>query len=92
MVVGFCKWGDNLALRIPKSAAQALNLHTGSRVELAIENGALVLRPIVRRKRTRVYTIERIAERDDQGKRAAGGRLGRSTWERGLVTLAAHCR
>ena len=60
MVVGFCKWGDNLALRIPKSAAQALNLHTGSRVELAIENGALVLRPIVRRKRTRVYTIDEL--------------------------------
>ena len=60
MVVGFCKWGNNLALRNPKSVAQALNLHTGSRVELAIENGALVLRPIVRRKRTRVYTIDEL--------------------------------
>ena len=60
MVVGLCKWGNNLALRIPKSVAQALNLHTRSRVELAIENGALVLRPIVRRKRTRVYTIDEL--------------------------------
>jgi antitoxin MazE len=60
MVVGFCKWGNNLALRIPKSVAQALNLRTRSRVELAIENGALVLRPIVRRKRTRVYTIDEL--------------------------------
>ena len=61
MVVGFCKRGNNLALRIPKSVAQALNLHTRSRVELAIENGALVLRrPIVRRKRTRVYTIDEL--------------------------------
>jgi antitoxin MazE len=52
--------GNNLALRIPKSVAQALNLRTGSRVELAIENGALVLRPIVRRERTRVYTIDEL--------------------------------
>ena len=35
----------------------------GSRVELAIENGALVLRPIVRRKRTRVYTIDALLRR-----------------------------
>jgi len=35
-------------------------LRRHSTLELAIENGALVLRPIVRRKRTRVHTIDEL--------------------------------
>ena len=39
------KWGNSLGLRIPKSFAKDLGLADDSGVELALEEGALVVRP-----------------------------------------------
>jgi antitoxin MazE len=58
MLVEFCKWGNSLAVRIPKTVAEALKVGVGRHAEIAIENGALVLRPIKTRKRKPTYTLE----------------------------------
>ena len=47
-------------MRIPKSVADALKVSVGKHAEIAIENGALVLRPIKRPKRKRTYTLEEL--------------------------------
>jgi len=60
MLVEFCKWGNSLAVRIPKTVAEALKVGVGRQAELAIENGALVLRPIKRPKRKPTYTLEEL--------------------------------
>ena len=60
MVVEFCKWGNSLAVRIPKTMAEALKVGVGRQAEIAIENGALVLRPIRRPKRKPTYTLEEL--------------------------------
>jgi antitoxin MazE len=39
------KWGNSLAVRIPKSFARDLDLENSSPVEIALEEGALVVRP-----------------------------------------------
>ena len=57
MLVEFCKWGNSLAVRIPKTVAEALKVGVGRHPEIAIENGALVLRPIRRPKRKPTYTL-----------------------------------
>lgn len=44
------KWGNSLALRIPSSVAKELALGRGSSVEVAVEEGTLVVRPAKRRK------------------------------------------
>ena len=44
MLVEFCKWGNSLAVRIPKTVAEALKVGVGRQAEIAIDNGALVLR------------------------------------------------
>jgi antitoxin MazE len=41
MIVEFRKWGNSLAVRIPKSYANAIHASDGKRVELTIKNGAL---------------------------------------------------
>jgi antitoxin MazE len=51
------KWGNSLALRIPKSLAADMNVRDGDAVEISVEGGALVVRP--RRKR---YSIEELVE------------------------------
>src|SRR4051794_38054787 len=60
MLVEFCKWGNSLAVRIPKTLAEALKVGVGRHAEIAIENGALVLRPIKRPKRKPTYTLEEL--------------------------------
>jgi antitoxin MazE len=45
MRVQIQKWGNSLAVRIPKSFAVETNIHQGSTVEVSIEEDSIVLRP-----------------------------------------------
>ena len=38
------KWGNNLAVRLPGEIVQAFNLRDGERVDIAIEDGDIVIR------------------------------------------------
>ena len=40
------KWGNSLALRIPKSFAEETQVEAGSTVDLSINDGTLVVRPV----------------------------------------------
>ncbi len=68
MIVEFCRWGNSLAVRIPKAVADAVNVSNGKRAELIVENGALVLRPILKPRRKPRYTLDELLSgmtRDD---------------------------
>lgn len=39
-------WGNSLALRIPRSVAKQLQLEQGCEVELATEDGVLLVKPV----------------------------------------------
>ena len=39
------KWGNSLALRIPKSFAEELEIENSSPVAVSVEEGALVIKP-----------------------------------------------
>ena len=43
MTVAIKKWGNSLALRIPKDIAQTLHIENNSVLELNIKEGALVI-------------------------------------------------
>ena len=45
MTVAIKKWGNSLALRIPKDIAQTLHIENDSLLELNIKDGALVIEP-----------------------------------------------
>jgi antitoxin MazE len=60
MIVEFCKWGNSLAVRIPKAVADAVKASNGKRAELRVENGTLVLRPIVKATRKSRYTLDEL--------------------------------
>ena len=51
------KWGGSCAVRIPKMAVESLGLSEGTKVNLSLEDGALVLR--VDRND---YTLEELVE------------------------------
>jgi antitoxin MazE len=60
VIVQFCKWGNSLAVRIQKGLADALRVSEGKRAEIEVENGALVLRPLVKPARKPNYTIDEL--------------------------------
>ncbi len=40
------KWGNSLGLRIPKAFAEQAGVEAGSEVDLSVEDGELIVRPI----------------------------------------------
>lgn len=50
------RWGNSLALRIPKRFAEEANLSCDSKVDISIEAGALVIRSV------RKYTLEELLD------------------------------
>lgn len=50
------KWGNSLALRIPKTFAADANLETNTVVEMTVVDGQLVVKPI----RQPVWTLEQL--------------------------------
>ncbi len=42
------KWGNSLGLRIPKPLAEEVGLHHNSAVELSLQDGKLVISPLVK--------------------------------------------
>jgi virulence-associated protein VagC len=45
MLIKVQKWGNSLALRIPKAFASQLNIELGTMVDLSLEKGRLVIAP-----------------------------------------------
>jgi len=41
------KWGNSLALRIPKAFAQSAQLENNSVVEISLEEGRIVIKPVL---------------------------------------------
>ena len=58
MKVQIQKWGNSLALRIPKAFAVESNVTGGSTVEVSIDNGNIIVKPI----REPEYTLEELVE------------------------------
>jgi antitoxin MazE len=59
MKIEFVKWGNSLALRVPKAFAQEVGAAEGKRADLTVDNGALVVRVVSAKKRRR-YVLENL--------------------------------
>lgn len=57
MIIQFRKWGNSLAVRIPKPFADAIRASDGKRVELTVKDGALVLQPLAKARRKPRYAL-----------------------------------
>lgn len=45
MTVTLKKWGNSLALRIPKDLLKTLDVESNSPMELSVKNGVLIVKP-----------------------------------------------
>jgi antitoxin MazE len=74
------RWGNSLAVRIPRSVARDARLAEGDRVELDLhKDGGLVLRP-ARRRYDLNELVAGITARNRPGETDWGPDLGQESW------------
>ena len=72
------KWGNSLALRVPKDIAKSLNVKENSAFEVSIENGKLIAKPV--RKINLEELVSQINEDNLHKEINTGGSVGNEEW------------
>lgn len=71
------RWGNSLALRIPRSFAADARVEDGSIVDLSIDDGSLVVRPIRHKKYELRELLRRIEPESIHEEIDTGGPVGK---------------
>ncbi len=74
------KWGNSLAVRIPKAFAADLGLAQDSSVELALEDGHLVVRPSPTQRYQLSELLDRVTEDNLHTEEDYGRAVGNEEW------------
>jgi len=74
------KWGNSLALRIPKSFAAEAGLHPDAAVELALVDGTLVIQPVAPEPPTLDELLRGVTDENRPGEWQTGPAVGKEVW------------
>ncbi|MEX2147348.1 MAG: AbrB/MazE/SpoVT family DNA-binding domain-containing protein [Candidatus Rokuibacteriota bacterium] len=74
------KWGNSLGLRIPKSFATEAQVEEGATVELSVEDGRLLVRPLRVRKYALSALLKKVTRRTLHAEVSTGRAVGREAW------------
>ena len=74
------KWGNSLALRIPKSFANEVGLEQDSPVEVSLEDGKLVIEAVTKSKLTLRRLLAQVTKDNRHGEFDTGPAIGREVW------------
>lgn len=74
------KWGNSLAVRIPKSLAVQSRIGQSSMVEMTVEDGRIVLSPVAQPKVTLAELLEGVEAENLHSEVETGAALGREAW------------
>jgi antitoxin MazE len=74
------KWGNSLAIRVPKSVAQQVGLKEQDDLEIEVQDGNVVLKPHVRRVYHLEDLVKQITPKNVHGEIETGTSVGREIW------------
>lgn len=74
------KWGNSLALRIPKPFAEETEVREGSVLDLSVTRGKLVASPIGEAKFTLKQLLRRVSRDNLHSEIEFGAAVGREAW------------
>lgn len=80
MVVKIQKWGNSLALRIPKAFTREINIEDGSKVNLVLEDGKLMIIPMDLNHYKLSELLLQIHENNLHGEVDTKGPVGKESW------------
>lgn len=74
------KWGNSLALRIPKSFATEAGLGKDTPVELSFTKGKLVIQPLAEKPLTLDELLRGVTDENLHGEWDTGPAVGKEAW------------
>jgi antitoxin MazE len=74
------RWGNSLALRIPRPLAEEAGLGEDSPVELSLERGRLIIVPIIEPRYALEVLLAQVTPDNMHGEVDTGGAVGSEAW------------
>ena len=74
------KWGNSLALRIPKPFAEDAEVQEGTIVDLSVSEGKLVVTPVRKKKAALKQLLAKVHEGNLHSEVDFGPAVGREAW------------
>lgn len=74
------KWGNSLALRIPKPFALEVGLDQNSIVEVLVSDGKLLIKPVIAPEYTLDQLLEQVTENNLHIETDTGPAVGNEVW------------
>ena len=74
------KWGNSLALRIPKTCAQEANIRQGTSVDLILTEGKIVLSPISKKTFFLKKLLTKVTKNNCHHEQDFGKAKGKEVW------------
>lgn len=74
------KWGNSLALRIPKSFATEVGLQRETSVEVSLAKGKLIITPVAKPKLTLKQLLAKVTKENLHHEVDTGATIGNETW------------
>ena len=74
------KWGNSLALRIPKSFAEETEVEAGCTVDLSVADGQLVVSPVRSKRFELCALLAKVTKENLHAEISTGEPTGREAW------------
>ena len=74
------KWGNSLALRIPKLLASDANLKINKTVDISIDKGSIIITPISEKEYSLEELLKGISKNNLHGEIGTGAPVGKEIW------------
>ena len=74
------KWGNSLAVRIPKPLAKDAEVTEGTVLNLAVSEGKVIATPVLRRKLTLDQLLAKVTKKNRHAEIDTGKPVGREAW------------
>ena len=80
MQIKIQKWGNSLAIRIPKSFAKQIKIDQGSFLDLTTEDGKIVAEPIKNKEYSLEQLLDGVTEENLHKEIDTGNAVGKEIW------------
>ena len=74
------RWGNSLAVRIPRAFAAETRIEDGTEVELLLKGDDLVVRPVRRRRLALSELLKKVTPTNRQDEVSSGAPVGQEIW------------
>ncbi len=74
------KWGNSLALRIPKTFADEVGLQKETSVDVSLADGKLVITPVTKPRQTLEQLLAKVTKRNLHHEVDTGPAVGKESW------------